>query len=161
MRIDRILLVDHSSQGKSVDATKAILRDVMRAAAPHVPQINQRRYRQVPFALINVIDSRKTFKFLGVYLWVSGIKNPQTVRLDTVITASKNGQIDRLLGDEGHHFRNQVDYWPARFDTRTIDLWDADQVGWRNAERIRTQIRNHVEANNNNVLMSPSQLARN
>ncbi|KAF2011205.1 hypothetical protein BU24DRAFT_485811 [Aaosphaeria arxii CBS 175.79] len=170
MEINRFLLVDHSSTGKSVDATKLILYHSLYYAAlvqddPY-PEVKKQNYAKKPWALFNVIDKRKTKR-----LTLMGdrrpdmeqITNPKDVTVVKHFWVGGDRDVDKILGDEDRHYRNQIDYWPARWNQPVTHYWAQDQTKKNQADQIRKQIKDYVKKVNKGKLMTPpaSKLAHN
>ncbi|KAF2021193.1 hypothetical protein BU24DRAFT_404237 [Aaosphaeria arxii CBS 175.79] len=158
LAVDRFVLVDHSSSGKSVDATRIILYHAFSAAKPYCPEIVAQKYDEKPFVLFNVIDTRKTRKNSKGKQVVDTTKviNPVNVPVIKHFWVGKNHEVDHMLGDEGHHFRNQVDYWPSRWYNGVGYYWDIEKEKKQQADSIRNQIKEYVKKHNKGNLMTPS-----
>ncbi|KAF1995573.1 hypothetical protein P154DRAFT_623925 [Amniculicola lignicola CBS 123094] len=158
MRIDRFVLVDHSSSGRSVDATKQVLRDVMNAAIRRgdAAEITEREWHRKRFVLFNVIDHSRTARNMATLgaTRVYNVVNPETVAILERVTAGNDGELNRLLGDELRHHRVQCDYPANRFH------WTADEAWQRTGHTskaqglaLRATIREYVRGKKGNHLM--------
>ncbi|KAF2107189.1 hypothetical protein BDV96DRAFT_654037 [Lophiotrema nucula] len=154
--VDRIILVDHSSSGRSVDATRAILMDCIWQRYRQLERAPSQFYNDWDwsgkFLLYNFIGRRKQFSD-GTF----DVENPKRVPIFRQFTAGGNHEVDHLLADEGYHDRVQAEYYPRRFDRTTTDIWAADG-GFPQAQRMRQQIRDYVRSRNNGQLLSPPRL---
>lgn len=143
LRIDRIVLVDHSSTGRSVEATKQILKDAFRRGRAGA------RFMNVQWALFNVVDARKIVMRDGRLIY--DVRDPANFNEVQVMHDGQPHEVDRLLGDENHHDRCQANYYPRRFDRDLKQIWDKDG-GMPLARLIRTQIRDHIRAARGNLI---------
>ncbi|KAF1948155.1 hypothetical protein CC80DRAFT_541145 [Byssothecium circinans] len=143
LRINRIMLVDHSSSGRSVEATRLLL----------VTMFQQKgvwdQFRGVQWGLFNVIDKSKV-----VNDRIVGVTPPRGFLDPILMVGGEPGHVNKLLGDERRHYRCQADYWPSRWHLDLDTVWT---YGNRPAATaIRQQIRNAVRERNNGRLLDPN-----
>jgi hypothetical protein len=99
LTVDRIVLVDHSSSGRSVEATIRILKDIFKDAGV------RERFENVRWSLYNVVDASKLDQQTGALNVVSprGLSENPIHRV-----AGPPGLVNRIVGDEQAHNRCQV-----------------------------------------------------
>ncbi|KAF2677903.1 hypothetical protein K458DRAFT_395543 [Lentithecium fluviatile CBS 122367] len=112
--IKRIMLVDHSTSGQSVEATKQIFQDIFYEAGV------ASRFRNAIWGLYNVVDTS--------ILPAKPPTNPDGFDLPSVRHASAGAAqaVNHLVGDKRHHNRIQVEYYPRRWYKTTTEAWSKD-----------------------------------
>ncbi|KAF2013263.1 hypothetical protein BU24DRAFT_411027 [Aaosphaeria arxii CBS 175.79] len=159
--INRFLLVDHSTSGRSVDATKLLIDHVFHFAKRYkgrFAELEARNYDAVPFSIFNVLDKKDTVRIGGHRGAKFSLKAPKTVKLIGDFWVGSKGDVNRILGDGDHHYRNQVDYWPARWNADTGYWWMLEPEKKQQAVEIRAQIKKYVRDHNGGRLMAPENL---
>ncbi|KAF4627940.1 hypothetical protein G7Y89_g10213 [Cudoniella acicularis] len=123
--IERIILVDHSGSGQSVDGFRRIVLDACqvaitksRGAADGITARND--VAQIPMYLINVIDQSRS----GT---TNPIVDPQTVPVLAKLTVSGKGVVNKLLGDERRHPRVQPEYPPEKWEQPAKNSWASEE----------------------------------
>ena len=112
---NRIVLVDHSGGGGSVDGFRTAFWEILHTGSPEFAK----DVFQVPMVLLNVIDeTRKPGSARPVV-------DPKTVPvLDKVWVAGKN-LVNRMLGDEIVHPRLVPSYPASQWETPVKDSWSS------------------------------------
>ena len=119
-QFNRIILVDRSTKGESVDGVKKIISSLL-SRARHDGQITSdfenHVNANVPMYLINLVDWRRM-----------GPDDPTTpprdvTQLARVTIRDAPGAVDTLLRDAEIHPRIYPDYYPSRWDRSIDDVW--------------------------------------
>ena len=117
-QIERIILVDHSGTGQSVDGFRNILLDACQAgiekahgAANGVKA--RKQLSEFPMYLINVIDATRADKSKPVV-------DPKTVPVLAKLTTGGKNLVNVMLGGEKHP-RVQPEYPPTKWDIAAKD----------------------------------------
>lgn len=123
--IKRIILVDHSSSGQSVDGFKKAFGDMVRAAykkeGNSADVANKAAIRfSDKLQLINVIDYIRGPK------GNDDITDPENVHVIDRIDLGKANQVNILLGDKRAHDRITPDYPPAKWEQPARESWGND-----------------------------------
>ena len=148
---DRIVLVDHSSTGKSVDGFRKAFVEVI-SRAYEKKKINHKRAQalvDVPMKFINVVDWRRRPG--------NGQEATQPVKvglLATVTCDSAEGVIDTILADKDKHPRVACEYYPRRWYKTVKDCWEKDG-GFENAKHQRTLIKQYNEQHGGLLTVQP------
>jgi hypothetical protein len=128
--VGRIVLVDHSGSGASVDGFQRAFLDAayMYDATKEIEAGNtegahgnatifREYYENVPWYLLNVVDFDRR----------SDGPNPPTaprwVEVLDVITAGNSGELNKLVGDTRSHPRVTPDYPPNKWEVPIKDCW--------------------------------------
>ena len=123
--IQRIVLVDHSGTGQSLNGFRLAFEDILNRAyqKQKISQTILQRMLNTEMVFINIVDfSRRP-----------GGPNPATppthprIRLIKTITLNvEPGEINRVLGDEGYHYRVRCQYYPRRWGKPINQCWAED-----------------------------------
>lgn len=114
--VPRIILIDHSFSGRSVDGFRSELLDAAHAGGG---EAESNRLSHVPMWLINVIDG-------GIS--PNSVTNPTSLRTGGVLAKLSEGRaglVNRMVGDEGRHPRVQPDYPPTKFEVSARSCWSS------------------------------------
>ena len=112
---NRIVLVDHSGGGGSVDGFRTAFWEILHTGSPEFAK----DVFQVPMVLINVIDElRKPDSSKPVV-------DPKTVPVLTKIWIAGEHLVNRMLGDEKIHSRLVPSYPASQWETPVKDSWSS------------------------------------
>lgn len=128
--IGRILLIDHSGSGQSVDGWYTAFLDSISAEWGHTahlrgedwtrdPEAMRARqfYAGVPIYLINVVDQK------GRQDGNRPAIAPTLVPVLDIIVAGRRGEVNRLVGNEAEHHRGTPDYPPSQWEIPIKQSW--------------------------------------
>ena len=122
---DRIVIVDHSGTGKSVDGFRVAFKDIINRAKDKnkLTKDEARKILDTPWYFINVVDWRRR----------PGSNNPtvnpqsDVIKKISIITLETGDDvINAILADENKHPRVACEYWPSRWDSSVKDCWAED-----------------------------------
>ncbi|KAL8829970.1 MAG: hypothetical protein Q9191_001695 [Dirinaria sp. TL-2023a] len=122
---DRIVVVDHSGTGKSVDGFRKAFVDVVNRAKDQkkIKSDDAKEIIQTPWHFINVVDWRRR----------PGSNNPtkdptsSIIKKITKITfETPDDVINTILADEDKHPRVACEYWPSRWSESVKKCWEQD-----------------------------------
>ena len=156
-QFDRIVLVDHSSSGKSVDGFRLAYSAILTRAYQQ-GKINQQQWNlyevQIPMVFINVIDRRRSTGGSA-----APPTPPLTVQTIATITADTNeGEIDRILADKEVHPRVAAEYPPKKWRRTVAQAWEDDPVhSKQNAIQMRARIKTYNENHGGLLVPDPPQ----
>lgn len=150
---DRIVLVDHSSSGKSVDGFREAFVDVIKRAEEKkkISKDDSKAIRGMKMVFINVVDWRRR---PGGGNEATPPKSKKIELIDTITLQGTNeGEIDVILADKDKHPRVACEYYPRRWYKTVKQCWEKDG-GLENAKTQRTMIKEWNEKNGG--LIGPS-----
>jgi hypothetical protein len=131
--IGRIILVDHSGSGKSVDGFYLAFLDAAYAYKGikemdagnedwDAPATTFRQYYEaIPWYLINIVDFDRRPDGSNPAI------PPRYVQLLDTITVGKSGELNSLVGDSRSHPRVTPDYPPTKWEIPIKDCWEKDE----------------------------------
>ena len=122
---NRIVIVDHSGTGKSVDGFRVAFEDIIGRAKDmkKLKKDDAKRILNTPWYFINVVDWRRR----------PSSKNPTVkpksdiIKKVSIITLETDDDvINAILADENKHPRVACEYWPSRWESSVRDCWAED-----------------------------------
>ena len=149
---DRIVLVDHSTTGKSVDGFRKAYVQVIRRAEDKkkISHTRAKNLIEAEMAFINVVDWRRRPDH------GQEATAPKKVDLLATITCkSAEGVIDTILADKEKHPRVACEYYPRRWYKTVGQCWDKDG-GLENAKNQRTLIKQYNENHGGLLTVRPA-----
>ncbi|MCJ1486043.1 hypothetical protein MMC06_006219, partial [Schaereria dolodes] len=132
---DRIVLIDHSGGGGSVDGFRKAFWEILYTGSPDFAN----DVFQVPMVLINVID--ETRKPDGS----RPVVDPVTVPVLKKIWVKEKNLVNGMLGDEKVHPRLVPSYPASQWETAIKDSWT--QGDKDSAKALRDQITSYMNKN--------------
>ena len=125
---NRIVIVDHSGTGKSVDGLRKAFKEIVNRAkdTKQIRGSDAKKYLDTPWHLINVVDwNRRPGSLNPTRAPTSSIfqgKKP------TIITFQVPGNvINDILADEDKHPRVACNYWASRWGDTVAACWEEDK----------------------------------
>ena len=124
-KFDRIVVVDHSGTGKSVDGLRKAFVDIVNRAKDKkkIKEDEAKEIINTPWYFINVVDWRRR----------PDSKNPTKAPTSSIIKKisiitfeTPDDVINEILADEDKHPRVACEYWPSRWSETVGKCWEED-----------------------------------
>ena len=126
-KFDRIVIIDHSGTGGSIDGFRDAFKAIINRAYTKKKFDKKTRdgVLDTPWYFINVVDWRRR----------PDSKNPTVdpktkiiKKISHITFESPNDVINGILGDEDKHPRVACEYYPARWEQSVQDCWKEDGI---------------------------------
>lgn len=151
---DRIVIIDHSGTGRSVDGFRKAFKDIVNRAKDQkkIPGDQAKKIIDTPWYFINVIDWRRR---PDSSIPVQDPKTKAVKKISKVTLETKDGTIDKILADKDAHPRVTCEYWASRWEKSVGSCW-TDDGGKAAADEQRKAIKDWCKDTSNGGLLSPT-----